>query len=251
MAKIASHQTSLKQLITKNRFFALVIILFIFICATAGIFLNPYFLIIAFLVLPFLSHLAKKEKILFSGQTGEKITAQILSALPEEYTVLNDIFIQNGNRAAQIDHVVLGPNGIFLFETKNHQGVIKGDEEKIYWTQKRSHSSEAKFYNPIKQVKSHAYVLRGLINNNSTYIFGNRFYARYLWVQPVVIFTNPEAKLSITTSNCVPVIFPREAIDLIVNYRSRFSLTQEQIERIAKILINCNKNHLSQSYNFN
>jgi hypothetical protein len=57
------------------------------------------------------------------GAAGEEIVAQHLSHLDSPYRVVHDIVLprMRGN----IDHVVLGPNRVFVIETKNHKRFIK------------------------------------------------------------------------------------------------------------------------------
>ena len=70
------------------------------------------------------------------GKLGEKSVATILSFLPkDEYVVLNDIMLKNGNSTTQIDHIVVSIYGIFVIETKNYKVWIFGNAHKDYWTQ--------------------------------------------------------------------------------------------------------------------
>jgi hypothetical protein len=55
------------------------------------------------------------------GAEGEKATAKALRALVREgWTLVNDIDTGRGN----LDHVLVGPPGIFLLESKNLSGVL-------------------------------------------------------------------------------------------------------------------------------
>jgi hypothetical protein len=240
MAKILSVPTTLTKLVTKARQRVIITGLVIALCVAAGFLISSWFYLGALSIIPLWSRAVIKRKIITSGQVGEQVTAQVLAALPKEYVVLHDLFLCDGLRTAQIDHLVLGPNGIFLFETKNHQGIIEGYPEELYWVQKRPQlgSDEIKIHNPIKQAQSHAYVLRGLINSNSPAIFGNRHMARYLWVQPVVVFTNPNTEVRIEGKCSTPVIRPHEVVDWVINYQARFTMTPEQINRMARVILN-------------
>jgi len=64
------------------------------------------------------------------GAKGEEHVIRVLSQLPDEYHILNDvnlyfpkyIYWRERNehiQTCQIDHIVIGPTGIFLLETKN------------------------------------------------------------------------------------------------------------------------------------
>lgn len=243
MAQVISAPTTLAKLVTKAQRQVLLASLATVLCIMSGFLVTPWLFLGALIAIFLGSRAAIKRKILTTGQVGEEVTAQALAALPKGYVVLHDLFLYDGPRTAQIDHLVLGPNGIFLFETKNHQGVIYGNPEQVYWVHKKPRLDNEinKIYNPIKQAQSHAYVLRGLINNNSSTIFGNRHAARYLWVQPVVVFANPNTEVYIepgdTGKQNTPIIRPNEIVDWVLNYQARFMLTEDQVARMTEVIL--------------
>ncbi|WP_434992073.1 nuclease-related domain-containing protein [Arthrobacter sp. Ld5] len=54
------------------------------------------------------------------GALGERAVGRTLSALGPEWTVLHAVPV--GERSADIDHVVIGPTGVFTLNTKRHPG---------------------------------------------------------------------------------------------------------------------------------
>jgi len=60
----------------------------------------------------------------FKGARGEEIVAIWLAALPEGYHVFHDVEV-NGN--VSIDHLVAGPSGIYVIETKFWSGQVTCD----------------------------------------------------------------------------------------------------------------------------
>lgn len=52
-----------------------------------------------------------------TGAEGEEATAVELARLPHTWTVLHDITV--GSRGANLDHVVIGPAGVFVINTKH------------------------------------------------------------------------------------------------------------------------------------
>jgi len=56
----------------------------------------------------------------FKGALGEREVARALDALGSDFTVLHAVPI--GSRSTDIDHVVIGPTGVFSINTKNHSG---------------------------------------------------------------------------------------------------------------------------------
>lgn len=58
------------------------------------------------------------------GAEGERRTADALAALPaESWTVFHDLRWP-GRRFANVDHVVVGPSGVFVIDSKNWSGSI-------------------------------------------------------------------------------------------------------------------------------
>jgi len=61
----------------------------------------------------------------YSGALGEIVVAHALAQLGEEWTVLHSVPVgsgQVGSGQSNIDHVILGPGGIYTINTKNHSG---------------------------------------------------------------------------------------------------------------------------------
>ncbi|MCL6577064.1 nuclease-related domain-containing protein [Kyrpidia sp.] len=54
------------------------------------------------------------------GAKGEERVEEILSSLPDTYRVFHDLPCPMGN----IDHIAVGPAGIFVIESKSHRGKI-------------------------------------------------------------------------------------------------------------------------------
>ena len=69
------------------------------------------------------------------GKMGEAVIKNILSQLPQEYKVFNDVVFKTKKGTTQIDHIVVSKYGIFAIETKNYRGDIYGDDYRNEWTQ--------------------------------------------------------------------------------------------------------------------
>ncbi|NNH76520.1 NERD domain-containing protein [Acinetobacter sp. ANC 5380] len=70
--------------------------------------------------------------------------------------VCNDItFLTKSGNTTQIDHLVVSRKGIFCIETKNLNGVIKGNKDDQYWSYKNVLGNTSKIYNPLFQNASH------------------------------------------------------------------------------------------------
>ena len=68
-----------------------------------------------------------RVKAFFKGAAGEEIVARELARLPAGYHVFHSMDAGGGvlmRRGGDIDHVVVGPTGVFAIETKNWRGRV-------------------------------------------------------------------------------------------------------------------------------
>jgi hypothetical protein len=95
------------------------------------------------------------------GELGEhKINIQ-LDQLPKECKSLSDLLLPNPKSRTgytQIDHIVISPYCLFVIETKNYNGEIKGGQTDQQW----SVSNRYKMYNPLKQNYGHIKAIENL-----------------------------------------------------------------------------------------
>lgn len=61
------------------------------------------------------------------GAVAEESVAAELAKLDDRFHVIHDVIVGPGN----IDHVVIGPAGLFIIETKSHRGQVTFDGEKL------------------------------------------------------------------------------------------------------------------------
>ena len=64
----------------------------------------------------------------FVGKRGEMAISDALKSLPDDYVPLNDLMLPNGK--GNVDHLIIGLNGLFVIETKNYSSFVKcvGDD---------------------------------------------------------------------------------------------------------------------------
>ena len=80
------------------------------------------------------------------GAKGEEWVAHELSFLSAEYTVFNGLGLGGGKQ--NFDHIVVGPSGVFVVETKNWKGSVEFRNGKLYAGGKEPSRP------PLKQVKA-------------------------------------------------------------------------------------------------
>ena len=142
-----------------------------------------------------------------AGLKGEVEVARLLAdGLDNDYYVYNDIRIRSGFRSAQVDHVVVGPCGVVLIETKNWRGRMVGDVQDKAWQQYRfSDSLPRRVGNPVLQNQRHAEVVTAYLRSSGL---------PEVPVIPLLVFTARKATLEITHLNTA-IVWPTEMCDHI------------------------------------
>lgn len=100
----------------------------------------------------------------FIGMAGEFWVKRELKKLSDEYLIINDIMIKTKDGSThQIDHVVISKYGIFVIETKQYNGYIKGNDYDKRWLIK---NGKKKIYvnNPLHQNYGHVKSLEEILN---------------------------------------------------------------------------------------
>lgn len=147
------------------------------------------------------------------GKAGEMRVAKILSKLPEEeYRVINNLLIKQGNKTTQIDHVVVSEYRIFVIETKHYRGWIYGDANREYWTQ-NIYGNKYDLWNPIHQNQGHVRALRRVLTDIPPGVFIS-----------IVTFSR-QASLDIRNSE--NVIYWDELKKLICSYQRKLISTEQ------------------------
>lgn len=106
------------------------------------------------------------------GWFGEYWTKSSLYLLDKsKYIVLNDIMIDVGDKTHQIDHVVLSKYGIFVIETKQYNGYIKGSKYDKKWVRYIKGKDPIYYTNPIRQNSGHVKAICKLLNISEDKVF--------------------------------------------------------------------------------
>ena len=114
------------------------------------------------------------------GYEGERVVGELLeSALPDTFHVFNDVHFPG--RTANVDHIVIGPSGIFVMDTKNWRGNVawSGDGQTLLV------NGEPDKKNTVNTVISAALDVREKLRTLTT---------REFFVKPVLVF--PLAKVA-------------------------------------------------------
>ena len=155
------------------------------------------------------------------GFEGEKQVTKVLSStLSDDYFLINDVQLVEGKKS-NIDHIVLGPTGIFVLETKNHSGKIICYEDS--WT--------GIGQNPFTQARVNASRVHKVIKAS-----GN-FESKLPWIQAVAVFANKKVELD---RRKAPSNVRVLKIDELTNYITQETtcLSAQEIELISKEILN-------------
>ncbi len=173
----------------------------------------------------------KKLGILQAGVRGEEETLQILKKLPKDYTIITNPEICNRGIILELDFVVIGKNGVFIIETKNHRGIITGKTSRTNWKQVK-HGKNDKVYekeieNPIKQAyRQEKRMLEMFKDFDIT-----------ADIYPIVYFVDHRTELKILDDSDVGIpIFNREKrlLDYIVNADGRHTVSSTELSKIIR-----------------
>lgn len=114
---------------------------------------------------------AKQE----AGEAGEQEVEYQLKWLPKEYMAVekktSGILLAHpdfGNEKQEIDHIVVGPQGVFLIETKAYSGTIRIDAQGN-WTRSKGDGVEEGLRNPVAQVNRHHLVVEKILGVSEIY----------------------------------------------------------------------------------
>ena len=165
----------------------------------------------------------------YKGKAGETKVKNTInrSATDTQYTINNLILSTENGRTSQIDHVVINRRGVFVIETKNYSGNIYGNENQQEWTQVLQYGKvKNKFYNPIKQNKSHIYH----ISNLFTY---------KIPITSAVVFVSANIQ-----SVSAPGVYNTEGLKRLLRSGPNV-LTAEQVKMIYDKLSNANRTDIS------
>ena len=192
--------------------------------------------LIALLVVGFVIFRTVKRSPKHKGKVGEMRVHNILSQLPDDYTVLDDVVLKTANGTTQIDHVVVSKFGVFAIETKNYRGEISGNDNRQEWTQiivtdvtyvkkwwkTYSYVTKNHFYNPVKQSVAHANAIRKALIEWPK-----------LKVVPIVVFAGSAVLNNVTTQH--HVVYDDRLLSTILSYDTPF-ITDVEIDRVVGCL---------------
>jgi hypothetical protein len=166
----------------------------------------------------------RQYRIYKAGWAGEKEVAKLLSSkLNDDYFLINDLYLHDGG--GDIDHIILGPSGIFVLETKNWSGEISCNGDAWQRIGKRNFKGS-----PSLQAKRNAAKVKHIIDSSEA------FGSVSVWVEGIVVFTNNHATFHLNNPSVLILRLP-QLPNHITTHGNSIKYSREQLEAIGKEIL--------------
>lgn len=171
-----------------------------------------------------IDELKRQAYVKEQGEKGERAVNDVLSSLGRSYVLMKSVLLPTKTGSTELDHIVVSKYGIFVIETKNYSGTVKGDENSKNWIHTDRKGKQRDMYSPIKQNAGHIGTLRRAINlNESSFI-------------PIVVFSGT-AKLEIKSKSHVVQL--NELRNVVLSYKNQM-FTKKEVKAIVKDIKSAN-----------
>ena len=158
--------------------------------------------------------IARRYRHATQGAAGELETAKVLALLPASFTVLNDFPLSGFN----VDHVVVGPTGVWAIETKSQPGHVEEREDSVWL------NGRPMYRDPRRQARGGAAAIAELVERKT----GKR-----CWVEALVCF--PNATVTANGNQAEARVVERGRLLMCLRL-SPMSLARDERDRIAEVL---------------
>jgi hypothetical protein len=181
----------------------------------ASLFVLPF---LAAALLPIQRQLARLRR----GMKGEASVTSLLGELSDKYLLVNDVMLP-GHRG-NVDHVLIGPCGVVVIETKEYRGVIACRRDRWFVNGRPTK-------NITRQVTRGALAVKAFLAEKHPELRNGAL----RWVDSVVVFTNPLCRIEIDRSTAT-VTRASQLQSVIRAKAERPRLTPSLVESLAKTL---------------
>jgi hypothetical protein len=172
-----------------------------------------------------------------AGLRGQRLLTTALACLDDSYYLINNLKLPG--RADDVDHIVIGPNGIFALETKHHRGRIFCHNGQWYQSKmsRGGHlQPDEPIRDPVQQLKRNIDYLRTCINHTDRALSKRTG----LWIEGSVVFTHPAVCVDLAEGVEAALPFPvlkiRELPGHIVGHVPRRPHSKSEIREIVSLL---------------
>jgi hypothetical protein len=169
-----------------------------------------------------LAQVKRRLDRVIKGIKGETLVAERLESLPDDYFLLNDVVLRG--HPGNIDHVVIGPCGVVVIETKNFSGSVESHRNAWFANGRRCRSVS-------RQANRGAIAVRDALGRRHPELENSvlRF------VESIVVFTNPTARVKVDEAQTIVVRYS-QLIDVIGEIARRKRVPPHVAGKLAKDL---------------
>ena len=105
----------------------------------------------------------RRRQVLHFGDKAEEEVSETLKREFPGAVVLDNVYLQSGRGSTQLDHILICKWGLFVIETKSHNGRIQIDQKE--WVQFYKEKI-VRFRSPILQNESHVRALEQVLKKH-------------------------------------------------------------------------------------
>ncbi len=182
------------------------------------------------------------------GLYGEKLVVyelELMKAKNYRGCILHDLYIPDSNgNYKQIDVLFITTKGVFVIESKNYFGTVKGKEQDQYWNvtgddscEDRFRSRSRNFYNPILQNKTHIEALQYHLKDIPCYscvVFSECCNLEQVRVTSKVGYVfNRYAMLNVVSKifNSVSDVIDERMVQYIADYLKKYTNPSDEVKK--------------------
>jgi len=165
----------------------------------------------------------RRVESFFKGAEGEEVVGRMLSRLPLGHEVFHSLDAGGGAmmwRGGDIDHVVVGPSGVYVIETKNWRGIVTLEDGRLLLNGRLPRRA------PLVQAQKSAAVLRARLGRAG--LFG-------VPLTPVVCFAGNAFSDSIVVAGDVLVCNAGKLLDALAADERR-GRAQIDVRQVATVI---------------
>jgi len=168
----------------------------------------------------------------FQARKDQSTVTAALKSLANDYVLVTDLALPDDG--GNLDHFLIGPNGLFVIEVKNYSGYVRCDQDQ--WAVKTHRIKSLS-----KQAKRNTIALRraiaGLYTARATEI---------PYVVPLLVFANPAARLRLFRPT-VAVLRLDKLAEFVRDYAAKRPITREEKQVIVHHLMSLNSTSAEMS----
>lgn len=179
---------------------------------------------------------AGRREAMRAGIDGEEAVVRTLAhdlpGGPSGYVICQNLKLPGAG--GDVDHVVVGPTGLFVLETKNVAGYIECDGDGTWRRTKLGRGGtpyDARMSDPVAQVRRNVRTLRQYLEAHDPHLCART----HLWISGMVVFPHPDAHLHVA-DGAFPSLRLEHVVPAILGHRPRQPLSPADVDRLVELL---------------